>query len=287
VNTELAAAGQTYRLDCAALPDHPADRAPRSSSDRTADPPFDGCMVIMQEPLRAIGYDEPTTTCQAALVSAWEDYGRVELISNGMCLGSPIVLDLDGDGIALSDPEGGVAFDLFGDGRAVQTAWTTGDDDAFLVLDRDGDGFVAGAAELFGHATAGGRHAHGFEPLAALDEDGDGTLDASDAAFADLAVWIDTDRDGTSDRGEVRPLAAVGVVSLSVRPTRIDGAAARDEHGNELPLTATFTLAGGSERTMADVFLRYRPLASEPAHVAAGAGIAVSESAASLACGAR
>ncbi len=55
---------------------------------------------------------------------------------------SPLVFDLDGDGIELTSNEDGTVFDLDGDGKKDKTAWTEsgqGFDDAFLVLDRDGN----------------------------------------------------------------------------------------------------------------------------------------------------
>ena len=53
---------------------------------------------------------------------------------------TPLILDLDGDGIDLSSIEDGVTFDLTGDGVRDETAWTDAQnsfDDAFLVLDKN------------------------------------------------------------------------------------------------------------------------------------------------------
>lgn len=51
---------------------------------------------------------------------------------------SPVVIDTEGDGFALTDFPGGVSFDLNGDGSAEQISWTdAGSDDAFLALDRN------------------------------------------------------------------------------------------------------------------------------------------------------
>src|SRR6267154_2935827 len=54
---------------------------------------------------------------------------------------SPIIVDVLGDGFSLTNAADGVNFDLDGDGAAERRAWTlSGADDAWLGLDRDGDG---------------------------------------------------------------------------------------------------------------------------------------------------
>lgn len=67
---------------------------------------------------------------------------------------SPIVIDVLGNGYRLTNVAWGVSFDLRATGTAIQTAWTeAGSDDAFLVLDRNGDGQINSGAELFGDRT--------------------------------------------------------------------------------------------------------------------------------------
>lgn len=269
VNGFLDSVATAYDLSCAVLPEHPqGEPSLGRSADGDREAAFNACQSATEvaaarlQSRSGIG-DEHNDLCETLLLRTWDNYAREQLQFDGICQGSPIVLDLLGDGIALSAVDGGIAFDLLDDGRPVQTAWPEGADDAFLVIDRDRDGSVAGATELFGNFTGGGSHANGFEPLAALDDDGDGRVDANDAGFSVLAVWQDGDRDGTSQPLEIRPLAEVGIVALTVRPHRVEGTQARDEHGNSLPLVASFEWADGSRGEMADVFLSYRPLASE------------------------
>jgi hypothetical protein len=84
---------------------------------------------------------------------------------------SPLVLDLDGDGLDFTDLAPGTAsFDLDGDGFATKTAWV-GPDDGLLVLDRNGDGMINDISELFGNEQA-----QGFQILGELDTDSDGCL---------------------------------------------------------------------------------------------------------------
>src|SRR5215470_11439913 len=71
------------------------------------------------------------------------------------CIGSPIIFDVVGDGWALTDPAGGVWFDLDFNNSPDKLAWTApGSDDAFLVLDRNGDGIINDGSELFGNYTS-------------------------------------------------------------------------------------------------------------------------------------
>jgi hypothetical protein len=58
--------------------------------------------------------------------------------------------------------------------------------------------------------------------MRALDDNGDSEL--SGAELRSLAIWHDRDRDGVSDAGEVRPLAAHGIVALSCNYVDGDGA---------------------------------------------------------------
>ena len=114
----------------------------------------------------------------------------------------PLVLDLDGDGLEtvglnLASP---VYFDHNADGIKTGTGWVKSDD-AFLVLDRNGNGIIDDGRELFGDATplngkgtldpSAGIAAQGFAALAKEDTNLDGVVNAADARFGALRLWRD------------------------------------------------------------------------------------------------
>ena len=71
----------------------------------------------------------------------------------------PLAIDLDGDGIETVGVAAGVLFDHDADAIKTGTGWLKGDD-AFVVLDRNGNGTIDSGRELFGVDTI-----VGTEPL--------------------------------------------------------------------------------------------------------------------------
>ncbi|MBI2381033.1 MAG: hypothetical protein HYV16_09790 [Gammaproteobacteria bacterium] len=119
----------------------------------------------------------------------------------------PLALDLDGDGLETTGLAQGRVFDLDGDGQAERVS-VASDGDAFLALDRDGNGRIDDGRELFGDQNGA---ANGFEELRRFDDNGDGRLDGEDAIYGQLRLL----RFGTRGQ-ELSGLAEAGIASIDL-----------------------------------------------------------------------
>jgi hypothetical protein len=187
---------------------------------------------------------------------------------NGNCacqFSSPIIIDIEGEGFRLTSAEGGVDFDIGAMGYKQHVSWTDARyHNAFLVLDRNHDGVINDAKELFGSATPQPTSAdpNGFLALAVYDMrenggNGDGVIDSRDAIWPDLRLWIDASHDGISQPDELVRLEDEGVYSIKLKYQLTP---VKDEFGNEFVYKGHVNArsnVGGDEanRTIYDVIL--------------------------------
>ncbi len=135
-----------------------------------------------------------------------------------------------------------------------------GSDDAFLALDRDGNGTIDNGAELFGNFTPQPEASpkHGFLALASFDEtiedggNGDGLISALDAVYGQLVAWVDANHDGFSDSEEILSLDEAGIesIDLDYRESR-----KKDPFKNEYRYRARAYYSDGSHAWAYDVLL--------------------------------
>ena len=167
---------------------------------------------------------------------------------------SPLVVDLDGDGIVETNKENSsVYFDHDNNGLAESTGWA-GKDDGLLVRDINGNGQIDDGTELFGDNTIlsnGQKAANGFEALKDLDSNNDGVFNSSDTAWNQVKVWKDGNGNGIVDEGELLTLEEANIVGVNLS---YDSVNFSDNNNNGHKQQGTFIKSDGTTGVVHDVW---------------------------------
>jgi hypothetical protein len=148
-----------------------------------------------------------------------------------------------------------VRFNL--DGKGIrQWSWTSrGSNEAFVALDRDGDGYITSGRELFGNITDQpvSEEPNGFAALALFDENKDGWINANDVnIWSKLLLWVDLNHDGISQRLELKPVKGSKVEGIGL-DHKISKRS--DRHGNNFRFKAPLE-GQGLPPSVWDIFFR-------------------------------
>jgi hypothetical protein len=172
---------------------------------------------------------------------------------------SPIVINFGNGDCQLSGADAPVFFDLAATGQPFHVGWTAlGADEAFLCLDRNGDGSITNGTELFGSVTPlrdGSRAGNGFVALADIDDNHDGVIDNRDGVWQQLLLWRDLNHDGISQSNELTRIADSDVTAIDLN---FHWSGRRDRWGNVFRYQSTVWMRSISgqptPRTLYDIF---------------------------------
>ncbi len=187
---------------------------------------------------------EKTTTEEGRIGVSLEELGIKKV--------DPLVLDLSGEGIQLTEAGKGAIFDVTADGKLDSTAWVKGNT-ALLTYDRNGNGVIDDGSELFGDQNGA---LHGFAELGKYDANNDGKITILDPIFKALKLYRDLNGDGKMSKNEFHTLAELGIKALNLNFVHTD----QNINGNSLILNGSFEREDGSTGQLADVLLGYRQL---------------------------
>jgi hypothetical protein len=166
---------------------------------------------------------------------------------------APVVLDLQGSGLANVFRSDVVNLDVDGTGYTEQVRWFS-QGFGILALDVNGDGTINSGVEIsFTQYQPGA--VSDLEGLKAFDSDADGSLTAGDGRFHDFLMWQDANGDGLSQQGELLSLPELGIASISLAPTPT-GQTLNNASGNVILNSGSFTWSDGRVGRLADVVLR-------------------------------
>jgi trimeric autotransporter adhesin len=163
---------------------------------------------------------------------------------------SPILLDLDGDGIDITPlSSSNMFFDMAGDGKQHRTAWA-GAGDGVLVRDAGNDGVIKLSNEIDFTEWDSTAKSDMQALLNVFDTNHDGKLSAGDADWSLFKVLV-TNADGTTT---LKTMAELGITSIDLISNNQEVVLS---DGSKILGTSSYTKSDGTTGTAADAELVY------------------------------
>ncbi|MEM9128299.1 MAG: DUF4214 domain-containing protein [Pseudomonadota bacterium] len=162
--------------------------------------------------------------------------------------GKPLILDLDDDGIDLTELSQSTVFmDADGDGLLNRTAWA-GDGDGVLFFDADGDDTISEKREYVFTEWDPTATSDIEAVRSVFDSNDDGEFDANDDAWSQFKVLV-TNANGSR---ETKSLTELGITSIDLTA---DATNIELPDGSIITGKTTFTKSDGTTGTVADTLL--------------------------------
>ncbi|MGF3027089.1 beta strand repeat-containing protein [Methylobacterium aquaticum] len=154
----------------------------------------------------------------------------------------PLVLNLRGQAVqTVGIDHSKAAFDIHGTGTQVKVGWGT-PGEGYLVDLPAGKSAVTQDSDLVGS----------FAALRALDSNHDGRIDAHDAAWSNLKVWVDPTGHADPTQGSLVSLDQLGIASIDIDATPDR----HSDNGNVILNDSTFTRKDGTAGAISGVAFR-------------------------------
>jgi hypothetical protein len=199
-------------------------------------------------------YPAKATYTAGTTITVNRDYNLTGVWSS---YASPIILDLNLDGVKTLASSYGVKFDIKANGKAVNTGWVS-PQDGLLVRDINGNGQIDSGLELFGDSTilsSGDTAANGFNALADLDMNNDGEINMYEMYTHKLKIWRDDNSNGITDIGELLLPSEFGVQKLLLDYTESDYI---DENNNAHAFIGEYIRQDATKHEMTDVYFEFK-----------------------------
>ncbi|QCD51753.1 calcium-binding protein [Campylobacter sp. RM16192] len=156
----------------------------------------------------------------------------------------PLVIDLNKDGVKLTELNPALNFDHDANGFKEATGWIS-NADAFLTYDKNGNGIIDDGSEMFGETSA----SNGFEALKKFDSNKDDKIDEEDLIWQKLSLWRDINSNAKTEDGELISITDTQIESIDLNYSNVNILMS----GNTIKQTSKVRFKDGSTANADDV----------------------------------